>query len=85
MMSLYSTNFDSNSSSCEIVACKFLWISANPPSNPFTSVGDKPWTAELGMAKEKGPVYEFACNEGNYALANTLHGARVAEVEAAKK
>jgi hypothetical protein len=46
---------------------------------------DKPWTAELGMAKEKGPVYEFACNEGNYALANTLHGARVAEVEAAKK
>jgi len=46
---------------------------------------DKPWTAELAMAKEKGPIYEFACHEGNYGLANTLKGARVAEEEAAKK
>jgi hypothetical protein len=46
---------------------------------------DKPWTAELAMVKEKGPIYEFACNEGNYALANTLRGARVAEAEAATK
>lgn len=45
---------------------------------------DKPWTAELAMVKEKGPIYEFACHEGNYGLANTLHGARVAEAEAAK-
>jgi hypothetical protein len=26
---------------------------------------DQPWTAELAMAKEKGPIYEFACHEGN--------------------
>lgn len=45
---------------------------------------DKPWTAELAMTKEQGPIYEFGCNEGNYGLANTLHGARVAEEEAAK-
>jgi hypothetical protein len=45
---------------------------------------DQPWTAELAMAKEKGPIYEFACHEGNYALANTLRGARVAEAEGAK-
>jgi len=45
---------------------------------------DKPWTAELAMAQEKGPIYEFACNEGNYALANTLHGARVTEADGAK-
>jgi hypothetical protein len=45
---------------------------------------DKPWTAELAMAKENGPIYEFACHEGNYGLANTLHGARVAEAEGAK-
>jgi hypothetical protein len=45
---------------------------------------DKPWMAELAMAKEKGPIYEFACHEGNYALANTLRGARVAEAEGAK-
>jgi hypothetical protein len=46
---------------------------------------DKPWTAELVMTKTDGPIYEFACHEGNYGLANTLHGARVAEAEAAKK
>jgi len=44
---------------------------------------DKPWTAELVMTRTDGPIYEFACHEGNYGLANTLHGARVAEQEAA--
>ncbi len=46
---------------------------------------DKPWTAELVMSKVKGPIYEFACHEGNYGLANTLSGARVAEQQAAQK
>jgi hypothetical protein len=46
---------------------------------------DRPWTAELAMARESGPIYEFACHEGNYALANTLRGARVAEAEAAAR
>ena len=46
---------------------------------------DKPWTAEVAMTKADGPIYEFACHEGNYPLANTLRGARVAEQEAATK
>jgi hypothetical protein len=46
---------------------------------------DQPWTAELAMSKTTGPIYEFGCHEGNYGLANTLSGARVAEAEAAKK
>jgi hypothetical protein len=46
---------------------------------------DQPWTAELAMTTGQGPIYEFGCHEGNYGLANTLHGARVAEEEAAKK
>jgi|SRR5579871_71885 len=46
---------------------------------------DKPWTAEIAWVAEKGPIYEFACHEGNYGLANTLSGARVAEKEAAAK
>jgi hypothetical protein len=37
------------------------------------------------MTTGQGPIYEFGCHEGNYGLANTLHGARVAEEEAAKK
>jgi len=46
---------------------------------------DKPWTAEIPMAKTKGPVYEWACHEGNSELPTILHGARVAEEEAALK
>jgi hypothetical protein len=44
---------------------------------------DKPWSAEIPWTKQSGLIYEFACHEGNYGLANTLHGARVDEEEAA--
>ena len=46
---------------------------------------DQPWTAETAWSKVDGPIYEFACHEGNYGLRNTLHGARVADEDAAKK
>jgi len=46
---------------------------------------DKPWSAEIPMAKAQGPVYEWACHEGNYdEFVTILRGARVEE-EAAKK
>ena len=45
----------------------------------------KPWSGELPVTKIKGQLYEYACNEANYGLENTLRGARVAEEEAAKK
>jgi hypothetical protein len=45
----------------------------------------KPWSGELPITKIKGELYEYACNEANYGLANTLRGARVAEQEAAAK
>ena len=44
---------------------------------------DRPWTAELPMQKTRGPLFEFACHEGNYGLYNTLVGARLEEQEAA--
>jgi hypothetical protein len=44
---------------------------------------DKPWTGEVAMTQVQGPIYEFGCHEGNYGLANTLQGARVAEGAAA--
>ena len=40
---------------------------------------DRPWTAELPITKIDGPLFEFACHEGNYGMANTLKGARAAE------
>jgi hypothetical protein len=45
----------------------------------------KPWSGELPITKIDGQLYEYACHEANYPLANTLRGARVAEAEAAKK
>ena len=31
------------------------------------------------MTKIQGPMYEYACHEGNYALSNVLGGARAQE------
>ena len=45
----------------------------------------RPWTAQIHMTKSREPMYEYACHEGNYALAGVLRGARVEEEAAAKK
>jgi hypothetical protein len=39
----------------------------------------KPWTGELPLAAAKGPIYEYACHEGNQALIDILAGARAQE------
>ncbi len=38
-----------------------------------------PWTAAIPMARLEGPIYEYACHEGNYGMENLLRGARVQE------
>ena len=45
----------------------------------------KPWTGQLQMAKIPGPVFEYACHEGNYGMANNLSGERALEAQAAAK
>lgn len=47
----------------------------------------KPWTGELPMVAAKGPLYEYACHEGNSGLVGILAGARADDAadEAAKK
>jgi hypothetical protein len=39
----------------------------------------KPWTLEYPFLATEGPIYEYACHEGNYAEAAILGGARKAE------
>jgi len=36
----------------------------------------KPWTAQLPMLKDPNRIFEFACHEGNFGMANTLSGAQ---------
>jgi hypothetical protein len=46
------------------------------------------WRGEVPWTKAPGPIYEYACHEGNYAMENILKGARAQEratVEAAGK
>ncbi len=39
----------------------------------------RPWTAAVPMTKTEGPMFEFACHEGNYGLSNILAAARAQE------
>ena len=44
----------------------------------------KPWTGEVTMRRTPGPIYEYACHEGNYSMLNMLSGARAEEKAAAE-
>jgi hypothetical protein len=45
----------------------------------------QPWTANMPLTRIPGPVYEYGCHEGNYALPNILAGARAQEKEQTKE
>jgi hypothetical protein len=68
---------------------RFTRVDADTIRYQFTvddpSTWTRPWTAELQMKKTNGPIFEHACHEGNYGLANTLSGARAEEKRAAAK
>jgi len=49
------------------------------------SVWDRPWSGEYEFSPSKGRIFEYACHEGNYALADMLAGARADESAAAAK
>jgi hypothetical protein len=62
---------------------RFTRLSANEINYRFTiedpTVFTRPWTGELSFVPLNGNIYEYACHEGNYALANILSGARQQE------
>jgi hypothetical protein len=71
---------------------RFTRTDANTLLYEFTvedpTMWTRPWTAVVPMRKSDDPIYEYACHEGNYAMASILAGARAAEKaagEAAKK
>jgi hypothetical protein len=45
----------------------------------------KSWTIEYPFQATSGPLYEYACHEGNYSIEDILGGARKAEREAQGK
>ena len=82
------TNFRGSSEKLHLVE-RFTRSSDNVLTYQFTvedpTTWDKAWTAEAPMTKSAGPVYEWACHEGNTMISTILRGARLAEEEAAQK
>jgi hypothetical protein len=66
---------------------RFTMTDANTIQYRFTvedpTIWTRPWSGELIMRKFDGPIFEYACHEGNYGLRNILAGARAAEAKAA--
>ena len=44
----------------------------------------RPFTAQIPMNRSTEPLYEYACHEGNYAMADMLRGARAEEKASGK-
>lgn len=50
--------------------------------DPATFV--RPWSGSIPMSKTPGPLYEYACHEGNTGMTGILSGARAMEKERTK-
>ena len=44
----------------------------------------KPFTVQIPMTRSAGPIFEYACHEGNYAMGDILSGARADEAAGRK-
>ena len=67
---------------------RFTRISADAILYRFTvedpTMWTRPWSGELVMRRWSGPIFEYACHEGNYGMAFILSAARAQEKAAAK-
>ena len=65
---------------------RFTRVGADTLDYRFTvtdaAVDTRPWTAATPMTRIEQPLFEYACHEGNYAMANGLSGTRAAEAGA---
>ena len=76
-------NFNSGLSTDLHVEERFTRVDANTLDYEFTVTDPNtwtvPWSGSLPMTPSVGPVYEYACHEGNYGLTNILAGSRAEE------
>ena len=84
----HGRNFSGASSNLYLVE-RFRRVAEDTLEYEFTmndpTTWTQSWTARIYMrpAPGTGLIYEFACHEGNYAIANTLKGARLQEADGA--
>ena len=67
---------------------RFRRVSAKLIEHQYTvddpAIYTRPWTVSVPLQAIDGPVYEYACHEGNLAMIGILNGARAKEKQAAK-
>ena len=82
------TKFEGSSANLHVTE-RFRRIDANTILYRATiddpSTFTKIWTVEYPFVATPGPVYEYACHEGNYAMTDIMGGARKSEADAGKK
>ncbi len=65
---------------------RFTLTDANTLSYEFTvkdpTTWTRAWTGQVPWQRDEGPIFEYACHEGNYGMVHLLKGARVLEAEA---
>jgi hypothetical protein len=81
------TNFRGATATLHVVE-RFTRVAADTLLYEFTvedpMTWTRPWSAAIPMAKTEGPMFEYACHEGNYGMFDILTGARVEEKAAAQ-
>ena len=81
------TRFRGSSENLHIVE-RFTRVDANTILYKVTiddpATFTKSWTLEYPFLATPGPIYEYACHEGNYAMVDILGGARAEEKAAGK-
>jgi len=82
------TSFRGSGANLHVIE-RFTLVDADTLEYRFTvddpTTWTKPWTVAYPMVKTSGPIYEYACHEGNYGLVGILAGARAEEKAAAQK
>ena len=76
------TNFRGSDENLRLTE-RFTRVSADTINYEFTvdnpTAFTRPWTAAVPMIRTEGPLFEYACHEGNYGMTNLLKGARAGE------
>lgn len=72
-----------------VVTERFTRTGPDQMSYEFTvndpTTWERPFTGQMPWRIDEGPLYEYACHEGNYGMVNLLQGERALEKAAASK
>ena len=76
-------NFNADLTEAQHVVERFTPVGSDVLDYEFTvtdpNIWTRPWRGSLPMTRSEGPLYEYACHEGNYGMVGILAGSRAQE------